>query len=58
MTNPIEIFKDQAGTYVASHNGRTICATWNRRYAESALEWYILKLDKDSNKEVTGSWDK
>jgi len=58
MTNPIKIFKDHADTYVASHEGRTICATWNRRYAESALERYILKLDKDSNKEVTGSWDK
>jgi hypothetical protein len=58
MTNPIEIFIDGAGTYVALHNQRTICATWNRRYAESALEHYILKIKPEDNKEVTGSWDK
>ena len=58
MTKPIKIFKDQYGAYVASHEGRTICATWNRRYAETALEHYILKMKPESNKEVTGSWDK
>jgi hypothetical protein len=58
MTDPIQIFTDHSGVYVASHDGRTICATWNRRYAESALEHYILKMDPESNKEVTGSWDK
>jgi hypothetical protein len=58
MTDSIKIFKDHSGVYVASHKNRTICATWNRRLAESALENYILKMDKDANKEVTGSWDK
>ena len=58
MTNPIKIFKDYSGAYVASHEGRTICATWNRRYAESALEGYIIKMDPKSNREVIGSWDK
>ena len=58
MTNLINIFKDHSGAYVASHEDRTICATWNRRYAESALEHYILKMKPESNKEVTGSWDK
>jgi hypothetical protein len=58
MTKPIEIFKDQSGAYVASHESRTICATWNRRYAETALEHYILNIDPQSNTKVTGSWDK
>ena len=58
MTDLIKIFKDHSGAYVASHEGRTICATWNRCYAESALERYIIKMDPESNKQVTGSWDK
>ena len=58
MTDSIQIFKDSGGAYVASHNQRTICATWNRKYAESALEHYILKINPEENKEVTGSWDK
>jgi len=58
MTDSIKIFKDYSGAYVASHKDRTICATWNRMFAESALEHYILKMDSKSNREVTGSWDK
>jgi hypothetical protein len=58
MTDSIQIFKDYSGAYVASHKDRTICATWNRMFAESALEHYIIKMKPEENKEVTGSWDK
>jgi hypothetical protein len=57
MTDSIQIFKDYSGAYVASHKDHTICATWNRMFAESALEHYIIKMKPEENKEVTGSWD-
>jgi hypothetical protein len=58
MTNQIHIFKDNSGAYVASHNQRTICATWNREYADGALEYYIKSLNADEGNKIVGGWDK
>jgi hypothetical protein len=57
MTNPIQLIRDVSGAYVAYDCNRTICATWNREYAQSALEHHIKSLDAKSNTEVVGSWD-
>jgi hypothetical protein len=57
MTNPIQLIKDVSGAYVAYDSNRTICATWNREHAQSALEYHIKSLDAKSNTEVVGSWD-
>ena len=57
MTNSIQILKDVSGAYVAYDSNRTICATWNREYAQSALEYHIKSLDDGANTKVVGSWD-
>ena len=57
MTDPIQLFKDISGAYVAYDSNRTICATWNREYAQSALEYHIKSLDNEATKKVVGSWD-
>ena len=57
MTNPIQLIKDVSGAYVAYDSNRTICATWNREYAQSALEYHIKSLNDGTNTEVVGSWD-
>ena len=57
MTGPIQLIKDVSGAYVAYDSTRTICATWNREYAQSALEYHIKSLSDEANKEVIGNWD-
>ena len=57
MTNSIQLIKDVSGAYVAYDSNRTICATWNREYAQSALEYHIKSLNNETNTEVVGSWD-
>jgi hypothetical protein len=57
MTNPIQLIKDVSGAYVAYDSSRTICATWNREYAQNALDYHIENLDDEGNTEVLGSWD-
>ena len=57
MSNPIQLITDISGAYVAYDSNRTICATWNREYAQSALEYHIKTLSDEANKEVVGSWD-
>ena len=57
MTDPIQLFKDISGAYVAYDSNRTICATWSREYAQSALEYHIKSLDNEATKKVVGSWD-
>jgi hypothetical protein len=57
MSNTIQLLKDVSGAYVAYDRNRTICATWNREYAQSALEYHIKSLDKGTNKKIIGSWD-
>jgi len=57
MSKSIQLLKDISGAYVAYDNHRTICATWNREYAQSALEYHIKSLKDGSNTKVTGSWD-
>jgi hypothetical protein len=57
MTNPIQLIKDVSGAYVAYDSIRTICATWNREYAQNALDYHIKSLEDEGNTEVLGSWD-
>lgn len=57
MNKPIQLLKDVSGAYVAYDSSRTICATWSREHAQSALEFHIKSLDDQANKEVVGSWD-
>ena len=57
MTNTIQLLKDVSGAYVAYDSSRTICATWNREHAQSALEYHIKSLDNESTAKVIGSWD-
>jgi hypothetical protein len=57
MSKSIQLLKDISGAYVAYDNNRTICATWNREHAQSALEYHIKSLDKGSTAKVIGSWD-
>jgi hypothetical protein len=57
MTNLIQIIKDVSGAYVAYDSSRTICATWNKEHAQSALEHHIKSLNDETNTEVVGSWD-
>lgn len=57
MSKQIQLLKDVSGAYVAYDNNRTICATWNREYAQSALEYHIKSLDSKENAKVIGSWD-
>lgn len=57
MTNSIQLIKDVSGAYVAYDSSRTICATWNREHAQSALEYHIKSLNDGTNTEVVGSWD-
>ena len=57
MTDTIQLFKDASGAYVAYDENRTICATWNREYAQSALEYHIKSSDNEQAKTVVGSWD-
>jgi len=58
MTNSVQLIKDVSGAYVAYDSNRTICATWNREHAQSALEYHIKSLDNGTKTKVTGSWDK
>ena len=55
MSKSIQLLKDISGAYVAYDNNRTICATWNREHAQSALEYHIKSLNKEPK--VLGSWD-
>jgi len=55
MSNAIQLLKDISGAYVAYDSNRTICATWNRESAQSALEYHIKSLNKEPK--VLGSWD-
>ena len=57
MSKSIQLLKDVSGAYVAYDNNRTICATWNREYAQSALEYHIKSLNCKTSPEVLGSWD-
>jgi hypothetical protein len=57
MTDPIQLIKDVSGAYVAYDSSRTICATWNKEYAQRALEHHIKSLSDEANKEIVGSWD-
>lgn len=57
MTDSIQLLKDVSGAYVAYDRNRTICATWNREHAQSALEYHIKSLKNGATKEVVGSWD-
>jgi hypothetical protein len=57
MTKAIQLLKDVSGAYVAYDRDRTICATWNREHAESALEYHIKSLKDGTNAKVIGSWD-
>ena len=57
MTDSIQLLKDVSGAYVAYDRNRTICATWNREHAQSALEYHIKSLTNGATKEVVGSWD-
>lgn len=57
MSNAIQLLKDCSGAYVAYDNKRTICATWNREHAQSALEYHIKTSKDGNNAEILGSWD-
>jgi hypothetical protein len=57
MTKTIQLLKDVSGAYVAYDSNHTICATWNREHAQSALEYHIKSLDDNNKKEIVGSWD-
>ena len=57
MTKIIQLLKDVSGAYVAYDSDRTICATWNREHAQSALEYNIKTLNNKTEKKIVGSWD-
>ena len=57
MSKSIQLLKDVSGAYVAYDSKRTICATWNREHAQSALEYHIKSLNCKTSPEVLGSWD-
>ena len=57
MTKIIQLLKDVSGAYVAYDSDRTICATWNREHAQSALEYHIKTLNNKAEKKIVGSWD-
>jgi hypothetical protein len=57
MTNPIQLIKMCLELMLLTTLIRTICATWNREYAQNALDYHIKSLEDEGNTEVLGSWD-
>ena len=58
MSESIVLFKNVSGAYVAvGPEGKTICSTWDREHADSALRYHIATTDPNHKTKVEGTWE-